>query len=450
MLVSHPPASRAERRVAAARRRSPRTRCASCAAALAADEDLAAARAAFDLFAYQSGCVSACTVGRDARGGRSLLAARPVAAGELLLSVPSAACLRFRRDPDTRAVVSWATPQGLWPRVDAALTEHAQLDGLPWDVAAAAALLDAFAGDGGPLWSAYARALLPLGQALTLPLTFSDADGVAWLGERLAGNAAAQRERLAGLLPRLAPPPPPGGGASLSEAFALVRSRAFALGDDEFALVALADLANHAAPGATAALLVSAEPPPGEEAEGVWVHLRALRALAAGEEVTFDYTQQEGYSNERFLVQHGFVPLGGNRADRLQELAGLGAPPLRADWLQASLGDVAWMGMVMGGETRLFSALKSMAISDDGGEPGAGEEARQLAAVGLLRAACPPAEAAAGWAEAREGEAAAAEEEGRLQLAAALRFRAERARLWRAAEEALARYEAWLVQRAGA
>jgi len=422
------------------------------ASAAAAQSTDVALRASFDFLARGAGALSCCTISVTS-DGNALVTSAAAAAGDLLLSVPTASCLVFRRHPDRLAVTSWATPAGLWPRVEAALAEHAQLDGLPWDIAAAAALLDAFSGDGGPLWSAYAQALLPTGQALTLPLTCVTGEALRLLPDSMREAAAAQRERLAGLLPRLAAPAavPVAGGrrsATLAEAFALVRSRAFALAEHSFALVPIADLANHSS-SPSAELLISEQAPPGADAgtDSSWIHLRCVRPLAAGAEVTFDYTQGAGYTNDRFMIQHGFVPRGGNRADRLTQLMDFEVPPLRAAWLQAALGDAAWLDMMLGGDAHLFAALKSLPLDDGAsGSVDADEPARvqQLAAALTLRAACPPDELAAGSAESRDDEAEAAAARGAHQLAAALRYRAERTRLWRSVAGALDVYLAWL------
>lgn len=391
---------------------------------------------------------SVCTVrSTSASAGNSLVLSADASAGALLLSVPLAACIVFTRDADTRATIAWASPEGLWPRCSEALSNAEE--GLPWDVAAAAALTDAFAGDAGPFWSSYAQTFLPLGQQLSLPLC-CDEESTALLPPQLAAGAAAQRERIADLLPRLASPPSPAAGrrrASLAEAFALVRSRAFAVGPsaDRFACVPFLDLANHASKP-SAEMVVSQEPPPGREAEegGTWLHLRALRELRAGDEVTLCYSGNEGgYTNERFMIQHGFVPAGGNRWDELPGLRGASAP-LRLPWLQLALGDERWLELQFGADARSYAALKSMPVVNEEG----GDELAQLAAVGALRAAV-RAEMEGRPEAASDAQAAeAAEAAGRLQLAAALRFRAERSLLWGCAEGLLGIYEAWLRARA--
>ncbi len=35
-------------------------------------------------------------------------------------------------------------------------------------------------------------------------------------------------------------------------------------------------------------------------------------------QVTISYAGPEGYTNQRFMAQYGFVPVGGNAADRVR------------------------------------------------------------------------------------------------------------------------------------
>ena len=145
------------------------------------------------------------------------------------------------------------------------------------------------------------------------------------------------------------------------------------------------------------------------------------------------------------MIQHGFVPAGGNRFDELPGLRDASSP-LCLPWLQLALGDERWLELQFGADARSYAALKSMPVVNEEGGPG--EEQAQLAAVGALRAAV-RAEMEGRPEAASDAQAAeAAEAAGRLQLAAALRFRAERSLLWGCAEGLLGMYEAWLRARA--
>lgn len=53
-------------------------------------------------------------------------------------------------------------------------------------------------------------------------------------------------------------------------------------------------------------------PPPPQGFE-----LVALRDLSPGEDITLCYSGPQGYTNQRFMAQYGFVPPGGNTADRI-------------------------------------------------------------------------------------------------------------------------------------
>jgi hypothetical protein len=65
--------------------------------------------------AAEAGLVTCATLARGAHGN-SLVAARDVVAGEVLLAVPLDACLRFTRCPDTRRTTRWAVPDAPWVR----------------------------------------------------------------------------------------------------------------------------------------------------------------------------------------------------------------------------------------------------------------------------------------------------------------------------------------------
>lgn len=84
------------------------------------------------------------------------------------------------------------------------------------------------------------------------------------------------------------------------------------VGDDAFAVVPFADLANHA--DTPSADVVRPVP---SEGDGGFVRLVAREALPEGREVTLCYSGADGYDNARLMVQHGFVVPGGNRKDRV-------------------------------------------------------------------------------------------------------------------------------------
>jgi hypothetical protein len=93
-------------------------------------------------------------------------------------------------------------------------------------------------------------------------------------------------------------------------------------------MVPFADIANHAAdPNAdTHAVPAAAETAVAESATeaqqqqggGGYVELVAVKDIPAGTEVTISYSGLQGYTNQRFMAQYGFVPAQGNPADRLE------------------------------------------------------------------------------------------------------------------------------------
>jgi hypothetical protein len=309
-------------------------------------------------------------------------------------------------------------------------------------------MLDAAAGaaSAGAFWAEYAAALLPPPGALTLPLVLADAALAALQDDAVASAALAQRERLAGLLPELAAAAPP-----LAWGFAVVRSRAFTLGGDAFGCVPFFDLANHAAdPSADLLQPFDDAGNPTDPSAPPCMRLVARRALPQGAEVTICYSGADaGYSNARFMAQHGFVPAGGNRAERVAFAEGEGtARPLCLEWLQAALGDNAWMDMITGADPSLYAALSSLPTSNAAAEDTAAARAAQRAAVATLAAEAAAAAAAAPTSAAQDAAALAqAEAAGEEHLAAAVRYRLERKRLWGRCGAVLAQYDAWLAAR---
>lgn len=330
------------------------------------------------------------------------------------------------------------------PRASAALEEHAE-EGLPWDLVAACCMLDACAGAGGAFWAEYATSLLPQPGSMPLPLLLRpDAlDVLRSADPVVASNAEEQRQRLAEVLPTLATAQPP-----LAHGFALVRSRAFALGGNAFALVPFADLANHAAnPAADLIVPFGDDGLPSGGAKGAppTVRLAARRDLRAGDEVTICYSGNDsGYDNRRLMALHGFAPAGGNRHERLPLSDDVA--PLCLEWLQEAVGDVAWMGMLLGENERLYAALSSMPTRNEAHEASAAPA--QLRSARALRAAVASAMAALpARAEDDAAALAAAEAQGDVHMAAALRYRLERALLWAEAESALQLFERSVQER---
>jgi hypothetical protein len=322
------------------------------------------------------------------------------------------------------------------------------------DAAAGASSADAF-------WASYAATLLPPPGSLTLPVVLRDDALDALQDEDVAGAARAQRQRLADLLPSLAGPLS-ASPHTLAWGFAAVRSRAFALGGDAFACVPFADLANHAAQPSADLLQPFDDDgnvvPTGDaatDALGPRLRLVARKALAAGEEVTICYSGAEGsgYTNARFMAQHGFVPFGGSLAERLPltDAAPPGAAPLCLEWVQESLGDAAWLDMLMGGDTQLYAALSSLPTLNELLPPTPEALAGQAATAGALRSHIAAAIAALQPGADADAEALhAADAAGDEHMAAALRYRLERKRLWARADAVLRDYQAALAVRSKA
>lgn len=153
------------------------------------------------------------------------------------------------------------------------------------------------------------------------------------------------------------------------------------------------------------------------------MELVALRPLQAGQEATISYTGPAGMTNQRLMAQYGFVPTGGNPADRLHfaalaaagggaagaggsdsDAAGSSSNPsssvlLSLDRMQAALGDGERMAAALSGKDPYsFAALKSLPLAVD--EGAAAELGQQLALAEQLAAEL--AAEAASWPTSME------------------------------------------------
>lgn len=316
-----------------------------------------------------------------------LVALRDLSPGDTALAVPNTVCLAV-----DYAAGGVELPAGhAWPRLDRALRSDPDM---PWDFGLALALLDALAGDGGEWWGEYAEELLPPPLALTLP-TCLPGDLLALTAHpALIEGAAAQKARLTKSFPTMSVPAVEEGGSDAAPfpssaaapthiqwGFGCVRSRAFSLGPDRFAVVPFLDAANHADadPARPAAAYRFVEGEGTGVDDGDRVELVMLRGVRVGEEVTVSYTGPEGATNRRLMAQYGFVPAGGNPGDRVEGLdfsaarAAAGLAPgtsFSLASLQARLGDAMFADAASGRAPRLWAALKSLPIKGEEGEGG--------------------------------------------------------------------------------
>lgn len=223
--------------------------------------------------------------------------------------IPSSSKVVFNVPLNTCLVVDYShgfqLPSGGWPRVQRGLAKD---DALPWDIIHALALLDGLAGDGNEFWSRYTNEILPSPESLTLPVCLPEELLTQLEHKAIIEAARQQKQRLNTLFPGLSVPLCDNGPTYLEWAFACVRSRAFRLGQDIFAFIPFLDAVNH-----------NIDPNTNFEmsVDGKRVNLVSVKEIKQDEELTISYTGTSGCTNQRYMAQYGFVPLGGNPFDRI-------------------------------------------------------------------------------------------------------------------------------------
>ena len=160
----------------------------------------------------------------------------------------------------------------------------------------------------------------------------------------LQGNQLAKAERcvlllMLFLLHRLAcvacfplatsPPSAPQAPLGFNGPLLASVGRAFALAPEVMAFVLFLDFANHAAtpnadfrvrPTLDESSSSSSSETSSSSSNGRVMELVAVANIAAGEEVLVNYSGPQGFTNQWFMAKYGFVPEGGNMADRLTGL----------------------------------------------------------------------------------------------------------------------------------
>lgn len=297
-----------------------------------------------------------------AKHGLGLFSKIPQGKGQVLIQVPRG--LAITVDFKTGLTM----PDGPWPRLREGVEAA---EPLTWDLLQSMALLDGLAGDATGFWRGYCEAMLPDPDRLAQPLCLSKERLAALHHKELADGGLEQQARLTKLFPDLMEPVDTDLPSWLQWAFACARSRAVKVGEEAFAVVPFLDLANHAdRPNADFR----------PSADGAFFELVAVGPIAPGSEITVSYSGPQGYTNQRWMAQYGFVPKGGNRADRLafQPLPSTAAP-LSLLKLEEVVGSQLFASTVQGSSNYLYAALKSLPVVDQ-------EEAEGPAAAAASRA----------------------------------------------------------------
>eukprot|EP00667_Euglena_gracilis_P011887 EG_transcript_12166 len=234
-------------------------------------------------------------------GERGLLAALPIAPGQLIAAVPLRLALTDYEAGPLDQLVYAGAPWSVRLAAELVVWMHRTPAGSPW----------------APYFACLPRAVpSPLGtfgweaiKALQYPPVQSDLNELAWLltdsKQQMtdAGLLQSEEER-----------------DTFEWAMGLVHSRTFATAAREGGvgvrmLVPLMDMVNHGGDvyeGIPSRGIIRSTDnaewklrPPAEEGAGWWMELRALRKIEEGEEVLFSYGER---NNDDFLLHYGFVP----------------------------------------------------------------------------------------------------------------------------------------------
>ena len=258
---------------------------------------------------------------RDAWGGSGLVSTRAFKAGDTLCTIPLSMCLLARRDGVICTGLKGQS-DAVWDVAGDLREPIAESDEklVTWDLRLAFALLEATAGSSlataGSFWDNYTGAL-PQPASLTLPFCFSDVCLEETHDEELVARAKNQKARLS----NFAVLDVPGwhrcamDSGALTWAFALVRSRCFALAPDYFAVVPIIDIANHS-PAPNSEFLVV-----GSSLENGACIIRARQDIALETPILIEYDAQADtqYDNRRLFTQYGFTLSGNGASSSHQE-----------------------------------------------------------------------------------------------------------------------------------
>ncbi len=289
--------------------------------------------------------------------GRGIFVEKDVGKGGVIVDIPvDAACICVEYGGGGVSVPMDVSSDTAWPRLNKAVAKD---NTLPWDVLISLALLDAMSGMGSECLLKYGNYVLPGPMDLCLPLCMPEEMLCELQDADMERKAKEQKERLRGLFPGLGVPMEEGGPTWMEYAFGCVRSRAFSLGRDAFALVPILDAANHAIePNADFSFNPNTHS----------VLLFAMEDIAAGDEITISYTGTVGYTNARMMTQYGFVFENGNPFDRYSLEKDLGiiqeqGYQLSLEYIQSVLGDGDVMvDMFSGKDAYSYACLKSLPI----------------------------------------------------------------------------------------
>lgn len=234
--------------------------------------------------------------------GIGIVAAKEIYSDEVFFRVPSENCIIF--DILDNAI-SLPTDQ-TGPMV-AKMMEMMKEKLQPWDFVLSFAVMDALEGHYGKPWHDLTQLVLSEPQEEAHPYLLPP-DLLEELGDPvLAQEGREQRERLEQAFPDLMAEPSPGELPLFLRVFGYVNSHTYCVGGRYYSLVPFMGFANHSNIPNT--LFTSDD-------DTRAIVLADFYPMREGERVTVNYFGEFEATNQRFMMQYGFVPVG-NVGERL-------------------------------------------------------------------------------------------------------------------------------------
>eukprot|EP00884_Botryococcus_braunii_P022346 jgi/Botrbrau1/8796/Bobra.0330s0027.1 len=355
--------------------------------------------------------------------GIGLVATKLIMPDEVFFKMGLRQCIVYDIEGNALWLPDGCKPGPMVTRMQELMAEDLQ----PWDNVMSFAIMDALEGHFGKAWHDLAQVALSSPDEGAQPYLLSPELQDALGDPVLIQEAREQRELLAEEFPDLMVEPTPGELPLFLRVFAYVNSHTYCLGGNVYTLVPFMDFANHSnIPNA----LIKSDPDEGT------AMLQAFYPLKEGERVLVNFFAEWNVTNQRFMLQYGFVPPG-NVGERLEFDGVQSTAALSSKRLQPLIEDLVEYRKGFWADQYLYQAVNSLPMDEDKED---GDEGHMDTAAECLKISEGWLKEIPGTAEEDEAELATLEESPRSRRGAVLRYRVERRRAVEAAIKVLEAY----------